>query len=279
MQSWLGEKQTGITNMFEWLSKFDKIFVTGPQRSGTRICAKMIAHDTRYEFIDETQINMDGFYNFSSLLETNKKYVLQCPTLCRHIHFFSSEDNAIVLMRRNVKDIVKSQKRIKWSKEWLELIRYDHKAGIISEIKYDFWKKNQRKKTKNAFEVQYESLKKHPLWIEKKERENFSPMQIGKIYPAKTIPKNAFLQKDPEAELFMNSNQTEGILVKKSSTFHLINKTSLLIWELCDGTHLKKDILNHLELLFPEIKSETVAKDIDRFVEELHKNHFITCSF
>jgi hypothetical protein len=265
--------------MFEWLSKFDRIFVTGPQRSGTRICAKMIAHDTGYDFIDETQINMDGFYNFSTLLETNKKYVLQCPTLCRYIHFFAQEDNAIVLMRRNIKDIVKSQKRIKWSKEWLELIRYDRNEGIISEIKYDFWEKNQKERIKNLFEIEYGSLKTHPLWIAKKERENFLPMQIEKINHATTIPQNAFLQKDPEAELFVNSSQTEGILVKKDKTFHLINKTSLLILDLCDGMHLKKDILNHLELLFPEIKSKTLAKDIDRFVEELHKNHFITCSF
>jgi hypothetical protein len=265
--------------MFEWLSKFDRVFVTGPQRSGTRICAKMIAHDTGYEFIDETQINMDGFYNFSTLLETNKKYVLQCPTLCRYIHFFDQEDNAIVLMRRNVNDIIRSQKRIKWSKEWLELIRYDRSEGIISEIKYDFWEKNQKNQIKNSFEVEYGSLKTHPLWIAKKERENFLPMQIERTNPAMTIPRNAFLQKDPEAELFMNSSQTEGILVKKDKTFHLINKPSLLIWNACDGAHLKKDILNHLELLFPEIKSSTLAKDINRFLEELYKNHFITCSF
>jgi hypothetical protein len=132
--------------MFEWLSKFERIFVTGPQRSGTRICAKMIARDTGYEFIDETHINMDIFYNFSSFLESKQKFVIQCPTLCRYIHFFDSEDNAIILMCRNVKDIIKSQKRIKWSKEWLELIRYDCRAGagIISIIKYDFWEKYQK---------------------------------------------------------------------------------------------------------------------------------------
>jgi hypothetical protein len=265
--------------MFEWLAKFERIFVTGPQRSGTRICAKMIARDTGYEFIDETQINMDSFYNFSSFLESKRKFVIQCPTLCRYIHFFGSEDNAIILMRRNVKDIIKSQKRIKWSKEWLELIRYDRSVGIIAEIKYDLWENNQRNQIKNAFEIDYNSLKTHPLWINKKEREYFLPMQIEKSSPAVKIPKNAFLQKDPEVELFVNSSLTEGILVKKNSTFHLINKTSLIIWEMCDGTHSKIDVSDQLAQLFPEIKSSTLAKDSNRFIEDLHKNHFITCSF
>ena len=98
--------------MFEWLSKFERIFVTGPQRSGTRICAKMIAHDTGHEFM-QTQINMDSFYNFSSLLETKIKYVIQCPTLCRYIHFFDSKDNAIILIRRNIKDIINYSKKNK----------------------------------------------------------------------------------------------------------------------------------------------------------------------
>ena len=65
------------------------------------------------------------------------------------------------------------------------------------------------------FEIEYNSLKTHPLWIDEKKRENFLPMQIEKNSPALTIPKNTFLQKDPEAELFVNSSRTEGVLVKK----------------------------------------------------------------
>jgi hypothetical protein len=264
--------------MFAWLSKFDKIFVTGAQRSGTRICAKMIAHDTQFEFVDETQINMDSFYNFSSFLGSNRKYVIQCPTLCRYIHFFASEDSAVVLMRRNIDDIINSQKRIKWSKEWLERIRYDQSQGIISEIKYDFWEKFQKNKIANAFEIEYSSLKTHPLWIDKKERRNFSPMQIANITPGDSIPKNALLKKAPEAELFLNKTRTEGILTNENNFFHLINKPSLQIWEMCDGRHSKKEILDHLQQSFPDITRKTLAMDMDRFVEDLFKNHFITFS-
>ncbi|MBN2398990.1 MAG: PqqD family protein [Candidatus Aminicenantes bacterium] len=158
------------------------------------------------------------------------------------------------------------------------MIRYDHREGIISEIKYDFWKKNQRNKIKNAFEINYNSLKMHPLWIDKKERKNFLPMQIEKDIPSAAIPPNAFLQKVPEVKLFVNSSQTEAVLMKTDSTYYLTNKTSLAIWEMCDGRHSKKDMRNHLKRLFPEMKSSTLAKDIHRFLEELYKNHFIKCS-
>jgi len=55
----------------------------------------------------------------------------------------------------------------------------------------------------------------------------------------------------------------------------LINKTSLLIWEMCDGKHTQIDVSDQLEQLFPEIESSTLAKDINRYIEYLHKNHFI----
>jgi hypothetical protein len=265
--------------MFEWLSTFERIFVTGPQRSGTRICAKMISHDTGYEFIDETRISMDSVYGFSSFLESKRKYVIQCPTLCRYIHFLASKEDAVVLMRRNCKDIVQSQKRIEWSKEWLELMRYDRSRGIISEIKYDFWEKNQKKKIQNNYEIEYDSLRTHPFWIDKKERGNFSAMQIEKTSSSDSVPIHAFLKRAPEAELYFNKNRTEGILLDKNNIFHLINKTSLRIWEMCDGTHSKKDVFGHLARLFPEIAKKTLSHDIDLFIAELHKKHFITFIF
>jgi len=39
--------------MFKYLTKYNHILVTGPQRSGTTIAAKMIAKDTRHKYIKE----------------------------------------------------------------------------------------------------------------------------------------------------------------------------------------------------------------------------------
>ena len=65
---------------------------------------------------------MDSLYELSMYCKTNR-IVIQCPTLCRHIHFFSAPDTVIILMRRKVEDIIASQRRIQWVYEWLELAR------------------------------------------------------------------------------------------------------------------------------------------------------------
>ena len=51
--------------MFEYLKEFPVVLVTGPQRSGTRICAKMIAHDTGHRFVDEREIHTDSLYELA----------------------------------------------------------------------------------------------------------------------------------------------------------------------------------------------------------------------
>lgn len=156
-----------------WLGKFDKIIVTGPQRSGTRICAKMIAHDTGHRYVDESEVGIDSLYRLRTLLQSNHRFVVQCPALCRHVHVFSDDDTAIVLMRRDVEDIIASQKRIGWSWEKVELARYDRSDGAIAEVKYRFWEEGQRRQIRHAFEIEYESLARHPLWVPKLLRRSF----------------------------------------------------------------------------------------------------------
>jgi len=69
--------------LFDWLASFDKILVTGPQRSGSRICAQMIAYDTGHEYVDEEDLSMDSLYQLCGFLEDQRGLVIQCPTLCR----------------------------------------------------------------------------------------------------------------------------------------------------------------------------------------------------
>jgi hypothetical protein len=264
--------------MFEKFTEFEKVFVTGPQRSGTRICAKMIAADTGFKYVDEEDFNMDSLYVLLSILYAKKRCVVHCPVLCRYIHFFASPRNAIVLLRRDIKEIIRSQRRIKWSREKLELLRYDLGEGIISEVKYEYWDKVQKARIKNAFEIKYDSLKSHPLWIEKKERRNFLATQIDRSLPASPIPRNALLLKTPEAELFLNPDKTEGILKKGNETFQLLNKCGLLIWDMCDGTNSTNKILKKMQKIFLDIEKATLLKDTHQFIHDLHAKHFISYS-
>jgi len=164
--------------MFEWMTRFDKILVTGPQRSGTRICARMIAHDTGYRYVDEKEIAVGHPELLKALCAAEHGFVVQCPALCHCVHEFSADDTLIILMRRKIEDIIASQERIKWKNEQDQLQRhYGGVRGPISVIRYKFWEEHQRPKVKYFLEIEYESLLAHPLWVPKELRANFAPDQ------------------------------------------------------------------------------------------------------
>lgn len=171
--------------MFEDLAKYDRIIVTGPQRSGTRICAKMIAHDTGHQYIDEANIGYHSYENamtaLANLERNSIKAVIQAPGLCHVAHFFP-EDVLIVMMFRRVDDIEASQRRIGWRESGAEA-RERMKYGAlfeqlyISEIKYARWHGHQKERIKRSYEVKYKDLAGHWLWINKERRAEFGPHQ------------------------------------------------------------------------------------------------------
>jgi hypothetical protein len=163
--------------MFEFLSGFNKILVTGPQRSGTTICGKMIAQDLGMKYVDEDTFKVFDIDLFEDLINDSERLVIQCPGLCHIIHLYGRGNIAIVFMKRDIKDIIASQERIHWPKEKGELTKYEKTEGIISKVKYDFWHFHQKDKINFQFEIEYSSLKSHPLWIPKDKRINFKPKQ------------------------------------------------------------------------------------------------------
>ena len=178
----------GSEGMFEHLKEFPVILVTGPQRSGTRICAKMIAHDTGHRFVDEAEIHTDSLYELVLQMhfaeERGQKIVVQCPALCHDVIHFKPYNPAIVMMIRNIDDIHASERRIGWWFNDLEAIKYwdwteqERPMGDIARLKYDYWwLVCQEWKEDSWFEVEYESLSAHPLWIPKEERGDFNAWQ------------------------------------------------------------------------------------------------------
>jgi hypothetical protein len=174
--------------MFEHLKAYDKILVTGPQRSGTRIAAKMIAYDTGYEFVDEEHFGVHSETLFRGMVAGRSEVIIQCPGLSHAIHRYSYDDTLIIMMIRDVEDIVKSEKRIKWARGyWDELLklgidyndlRRARREGVRpSELKYELWETKQRDMVENYLELEYESLKDHPLWIPKEKRQGFKETQ------------------------------------------------------------------------------------------------------
>ena len=85
------------------------IFVTGPQRSGTRLAAQIIARQTGRTFVDELDYNPDIPMNS----------VIQAPFLLKAVIelSFMFPTAEFAFMYRNVDDIVKSMEHIEWYKD------------------------------------------------------------------------------------------------------------------------------------------------------------------
>ena len=156
--------------MFEYLAYFSVILVTGPQRSGTTIAARMIAQDTGLEYIDETAFGVTNITAWRKLVNGASRAVIQCPAACAYVHEFVHRDNlAVVLVRRPVDEIVASQIRADWRFEALERTHYPRSTDPIASIKYAYWGTTLWT-IRHPFEIQYHELAGHPLWIKEEDR-------------------------------------------------------------------------------------------------------------
>lgn len=175
-----------LTEILPSLKAFDAVLVTGPQRSGTTIAARMIAHELGYRYVDEDDI---GIHHPGRAYEIMKQggVVLQAPGLCHVAHNFTIRLNyCVVLMRRPLEDISKSEQRIRWRELYgglnlfTEQRKYANAFGIcgdnIALIKYYVFDTIQKPMLGNrAFDLDYDSLKEHPMWQD--ERADFGARQ------------------------------------------------------------------------------------------------------
>ena len=163
------------------LDKYDVVLVTGPQRSGTNFVTMAIAADTDLNYVPESAFNSTWAQAWWTLVQTSDNVAVHCPGMCRFVHMFGTFDEvAVVMVRRPVADIVASQERIGWEWEPYELMLYDRHAyqGPIAEVKYECWDQLQKERIENAFEVNYDDMHTHPLWVPKEEREGWDKRQI-----------------------------------------------------------------------------------------------------
>ncbi|RLC82301.1 MAG: hypothetical protein DRJ03_19245 [Chloroflexi bacterium] len=139
----------------------------------------MIAADTGHRYIDEDDYGPHNKAAWFNLITDSKNVVIQCPAMCRYVHCVRA---FVVMMLRPLADIIASQERIGWgANEAIELARYENASPPIAAVKYDFWRNHQRPAIDTWLEVEYESLRGHPLWIDKRERAEFTARQTERI--------------------------------------------------------------------------------------------------
>ncbi len=167
--------------MFEALSRYRVVIVTGPHRSGTRLCAHAVAHDTTLRYVDTDDYGGD-LDAWKDVVARGRGVVVHSPGMARWVHEVAGHDDVLVIwMLRPLAQILVSEARINWSEKEEKAIYADipgyKRQFHVSVNKLNFWRTYQHKHIHNWREVRYDELKAHPLWLPAEKRRHFGPRQ------------------------------------------------------------------------------------------------------
>lgn len=169
---------------FAQFKDYNQFIITGPQRSGTTIMARMLSNE--FHILDRYE--MQFLHQCEEALNLYYRIAIQGP---RFSHLLERITNKwphilVIFMQRPVDEIIASQKRINWAGEARERSNYKkhfpefYSDDIpIAQIKYNVFYNYQLPRYKNVVPFDYYDLKDHPMWIEKEYRINFKPHQIA----------------------------------------------------------------------------------------------------
>ena len=164
--------------MFKNLKKHGRIFVVGPQRSGTRIVTKMIGNDTGHRVVYEREVLIDSLSKLHAFLKIEKEpLVIHAPGFTRWAHLIATDDDLVVFVWRPLGDIWKSESRIGWEYDTAEAMKYERLSGS-AELKQQYWT-YQKTKIKNHMTVEYDLLSEHKMWVPKEKREGWDYLRTG----------------------------------------------------------------------------------------------------
>lgn len=149
--------------MFSELNAYKYIIVVGPHRSGTTILAKMIANDTGKKFYDESVIQ-NKYVDRIPALKRKDGFVLQAPWALPWAPVLSDRKTLIVLAKRDETEIMRSRHKAVNNKG-----KGVSKPPFTPEQAYSLWNRIKYF-TDEYLEIEYSSLKDHPLWIDYEER-------------------------------------------------------------------------------------------------------------
>lgn len=145
--------------MFEELTGYKYVLVTGPQRSGTTIVAHMIGYDTGKVVLDEVNFHHRYVRQIPELLAKERSCVLQCPQALPWMPVLTRDDMMIVLVRRDVEEIERSlQKSVSPKGKKVSLPWFSPQQA------YDLWDRI-RPLLLHSYEVSYGSIVEHYLYI------------------------------------------------------------------------------------------------------------------
>jgi hypothetical protein len=178
---------------------YDRIVIVGPQRSGTTFTSQALSETLSFRNVDEGEFDVRNVELFKNIFR-EKNIVVQAPAMTCRIQKFVGEKDLVIFMVRKWSDIVKSlYKKNGRISNWIIMdtlydvekfyfTEYDSNAekfynnhvdrdSYYLDAYYKMWKHYQKDIIPNAISLEYESMKNHPTWIDKKHRKNFHEKQ------------------------------------------------------------------------------------------------------
>ena len=193
----LPDRLVTIDELIGLVPGFSCVAVTGPERSGTTITTEMISSSTGYTTVSEETWDND-FEKLWALLREQDRLVVHAPHLTFRVHEIDShcpERVLVVFVLRAVDDIVRSQRNCHWGSRsghcpddgdprgWgnPQSRWYDRRSHELFEDEIDpaahlcwnrqqVWHKRQKPLVRHHVEIEYETLRSHPLWLEPEQR-------------------------------------------------------------------------------------------------------------
>jgi hypothetical protein len=148
--------------------KENKVIVSGCQRSGTTIAALAIATEINRTFIDESAYMAENQKLFHHEFTIQNKFVMHAPAML-HILPHYQDKALIVIIERDIQDVVKSMKRIGWFERHGKYEYRKFKKEIPSSPEEIYKVKEEFIVSLNCIILPYTELKKSSLYVDKRE--------------------------------------------------------------------------------------------------------------
>jgi hypothetical protein len=186
-----------IERLVELAPSFPCVAVTAPERSGTTITTEMICSSTGYTNVPEETWD-NSFDTLWRLLRDRERIVVHAPHLTFRVHEIDQHCPGrvlVVFVLRAVEDIVASQRNAHWgmlsehcpddgdpkgwgnpASRWYDGASHESFRDVIDPTAHlcanrqRCWHLRQKPLVRNYVEIEYESLRSHPLWLEPEAR-------------------------------------------------------------------------------------------------------------
>ena len=224
----LKEKEWDWDKFIDAINGYKRIFVTGPQRSGTRYASFAIADYLDYNILYGGKVKefkrpyvlgnekvIVAWNKLLNLVEKKERHVTQCPQYSHQIQELKREDTLVVWMERNPDDVIKSEDRIGWhdrcfmSEERRKYYNtFDEHREVLNQFERNwymktwFWNNVQKDLMKVDYvELPYEVLASTRGFVGEEHRKNynsgfgFKSDQITPKYVAEPIPQHISRRK------------------------------------------------------------------------------------